>query len=169
LYEWENLALNDVAALLLNRDPRAFPWGMFMWERRMGGFAEFLWFASQDEMAEWFTRIDLTKGWLRDASQKRGEDSLTRVRQLLAPVLSGERTIADVLALLNVELAALGLFTIDWWGTFVDLCEGDEAFPKRVRAEFRGDAIGDDIPGAVDPISHHEADGFVEFLRGFAY
>jgi hypothetical protein len=77
--------------------------------------------------------------------------------------------LGDVVTRLN-ELTS-GYSTIEWWGTFEQLCNSDGAFEAEFRENWRLDEREEEVETAVArrPISLEEMEDFIEFLAAYGY
>lgn len=94
------------------------------------------------------------------------DDAVEAVRALLARAESAGQGLDAVVGELNAITD--GTATLAWWGTFEALSQGDEAFARDLRSQWREgdeDRSGDASDARREaPVEAAELGGFVEFL-----
>lgn len=124
-----------------------------------GGVGAFHWFKTRRGM------LDYVSNWLAfenpGPSSSDPEKVLVRVKKVLAGS-KGSAALESTRKKLNKALK--GYSQIQWWGTFSQLCSGNETFPSQVRgAFFRSD---ESLPKAA-PVPTVQRKEFISFLSEY--
>jgi len=154
----ENDGLGDESA----PDPRLAPFGYLGADQF--GVKLFRWSADASAAFSSYVNDELLAGLLDD-----DEDVMDEVSEFHATMKAHGMGLGDVVTRLN-ELTS-GYSTIEWWGTFEQLCNSDGAFEAEFRENWRLDEREEEVETAVArrPISLEEMEDFIEFLAAYGY
>lgn len=139
--DWDPLmdTATQRAEASMQRDPRAFTWGMFAWGDASpaigGGVGAFQWFATEHELHA-FICDDSHLLYRCYESHQEWQLQAQRLRQLLANLASDPDA---TLQLINQDLR--GALQFDWIGRYHDLCSGEQPFCRQLRQSFREDEV----------------------------
>jgi hypothetical protein len=150
------------------RDPRTYPCGAYIADDLPGPFNSgtsfFHWYASWAELAD-----DFRSGSEGEYLQNHlSHETITALAVDLRTLLEGleveGRAAPKVLARVNDHLS--GFHEIVWLGTFNEICNSDEQFPRQVRAAWRWRAADSEEEPSKDSsaLQGEELDQFVEDL-----
>ena len=147
--DWQNMASEA-----LDRDPRTFPIGIYTG----GSFV-----LDSVRVFSWVKDIDELAFFIREVEPRiyniESDDELAAYQAHVQPFI--DRIYREGLTdALRGELseATSSFLAIDWWGSFSDLCNGNDEFATDLRSRLRNDDDG-------KPIRAEEMEDFVFFLK----
>jgi len=147
--DWQN-----IASEALDRDPRSFPIGIYTG----GSFA-----LDSVRVFSWLKDIDELAFFIREVEPRiydiESDEELAAYQAQVQPLI--DRIYREGLTdSLRQELsdATSSFLAIDWWGTFSDLCNGNEEFAEDLRSRLRDDENG-------KPIKAAEMEDFIFLLK----
>ena len=147
--DWQN-----IASEALDRDPRKFPIGIYTGGSFvLDGVRVFSWLKDIDELAFFIREVEPR---IYDIES---DEELAAYQGQIQPII--ERIYREGLTdSLRQELsdATSSFLAIDWWGTFFDLCNGNEDFAEELRSRLRDDEDG-------RPITEDEMEDFIFLLK----
>jgi len=153
-------------------DPRTSPFGYFSGDDWEGGAGMFHWFESEDALMRGITQD------LPSAVGDLDEDELEEYRTELASVLQtfppGKRLGSKCFSALQDALS--GFQSLEWMGTFTDLCKSMDGWSSKVRADFRAmsddddcEAEDEDLAQSARPIESDEVDEFIAYVHAYGF
>ena len=155
-----HLPSDDAGSEAAERDPREYPYGLFVADEEI---SIHLWFSDATSALHGYVVSDLLVHILDDGD--------TSSRAALQDIL--ERTLATGHAIEQV-VEELNRITGDeaqilWCGTFDSLLSGDSAHARRMRSEFRDDRDDSDGDRLFGPVASEETPAFVEFIGHYGF
>lgn len=153
-------------------DPRKNPFGYFSSDDWPGGAGMFHWYDSEEA---------LLRGMTQDLPAAVGDMDSDELAEYLAELAAvaerfppGSRMGAECFAALQESLG--GFQSLQWMGTFDDLCKSSDEWPAEVRSNFRefsdedaDESEEDDLDHKARPIEPDEADEFVAYLLEYGF
>jgi hypothetical protein len=146
----------EFANVVVNRDPRVFPYGLYVADM-CAGIGVISWFKDVDEMMEYLLK---TEPIIWDYE---GETLDHYTKNILK--ISGEAKSSGLNEELRVSANKLVAsdFEIEWWGTFDELLKGEDEITKNIREEFLDIEEG----GSNSDIPDESIGAFIEWLKTF--
>lgn len=153
-------------------DPRKKTFGYFSSDDWPGGAGMFHWFDSEEALIQGITQ-DLPTA-VGDMDGDELAEYLAELAAVVAKFPPGSRMGAACFAALQEALS--GFQSLDWIGTFDDLCKSSDEWPAEVRSNFRefsdedaDESEEDDLDHSARPIEPDEVDEFVAYLLGYGF
>lgn len=152
----------QVAEQARRRRPERTSWGIASEDDALppsAGGGRLLWFDTKAGLLDFTGRLlPFVAPDFREADPGR----VARQTRAIVDWVSADKLDLDA-ARADLDRVLQGVARVRWWGSFQDLVDGDRAFERRLRAEFRGQA--DERPA---PITARELEAFIGHLRGRA-
>lgn len=155
-----HLPSDDAGSEAAERDPRAYPFGLFVADEQI---TIHLWFADATSALRDYVVNDLLVHILDE------DDTTSRaaVQDVLERALAAGHGIEQVVEELNRITGDES--QVLWCGTFDSLLSGDAEHARRTRSEFRDDQDDGDGDRLFAPICSDEMPAFVEFIRQYGF
>ena len=155
-----HLPSDDAGSEAAERDPREYPYGLFVADEQI---SIHLWFADATSALRGYVVSDLLVHILDE------DDTTSRaaVQDVLERALAAGHGIEQVVEELNRITGDESQLL--WCGTFDSLLSGDAEHARRMRSEFRDDRDDGDGDRLFAPIGSDETPAFVEFIRQYGF
>ena len=168
-YEDRTEAAQQVYIQANEREPRDTDWGLLVTDDSVGppasSFRFFAWFETRDQLLD-FVASDLVLSAGEPPEEDEAEAVLADVAALVRKVRDGGMSREELAQAFADRLDSSQ--TLDWMGTFQELCTDDAAAAQEIRSEYWGVREDDhDEDSPQPPISEDEREDFVEFLRSY--
>jgi len=155
-----HLPSDDAGSEAAERDPREYPYGLFVTDEEI---SIHLWFSDATSALHGYVVSDLLVHILDEDDTT----SRTAVQDILERALVAGDGIEPVVEELNRITGDES--QILWCGTFDPLLSGDSAHARRMRSEFRDDRDDSDGDRLFGPVASEETPAFVEFIRHYGF
>lgn len=152
MFPWEGRDIDEIEALMSERDPRRYRLGVLTRsEATPGPPAAIMWFPGRSEMGQYLARVEPRRHGLE------GIEAI-ELRDALQNVLAGLeiRGPADTLRAAANEASA-GVFRIQWWGTLEELRQGGDSLGRELLAALS--------PPAEPPLPAKRTEELIELMR----
>lgn len=155
-----HLLSDDAGSEAAERDPREYPYGLFVADEEI---SIHLWFTDAISALHGYVVSDLLIHILDE------DDTTSRaaVQDILERALAAGHGIEQVVEELNRITGDQS--QILWSGTFDSLLSGDAEHARRMRSEFRDDRDDGDGERLFAPIGSDETPAFVEFIGHYGF
>jgi hypothetical protein len=151
-----NKKIPTIAEIVVDRDPRVFPYGFFASDNAVGiGFIS--WFKDVDEMMGFLLKVEPV---IWDYEDEELENYVNNISNIADKVKSAGLS-EDLRT--NFNEFVKNDFEIGWWGTFEDLLKDNNEFTQKTREDF----IDMEEEGMGDKISEESIAEFIEWLKTF--
>ena len=161
-YDWFMSDGDHAAALPHERDPRAYPYGLYTADSFvMSAVGMFFWFESPAEIAAYIRHVEPQIYQLDDDER---DVLLAALEEPLDALQAGTTDLEAARRAINA--AAVSHFVIEWADTFDELRGGDAEWAREFRSNFREDC--EEEPSA-EPISADDVEAFVHHISEYGF
>lgn len=167
-YEARTEAAQEAYLRAAEREPVDSDWGLLFTDEsgpRTIVFRAFAWFPTRDQLLD-FVRSDFVFCGSHPPEEGDVERVLADLARRTDAVRTGSATPQSLVRAFTEQNGQSQ--SLDWIGTFYDLCQSDEAAERLIRAEFWSSKNDQhDSHGPQPPIDASESRAFIEFLQSY--
>lgn len=165
-YDWQGLPAAERTDAIWKQGPPEFPIGCrSSTDFVLSDLSLVLWFATTAELVTWFMEGDPE---LEELEFDRRAAMTVKLGEIHRRVSTDDLALADLTVALREAFA--GWISIDWLGTFDELCHDSTPEAEEARSVFREQELTSEDELSGDglraSISERELDAFAEFLSG---